>query len=159
MNVKNKGEPRQNRPVDDRYCIPLEEQQHATTIIDGIPARKYISQLLREAGIPAVSDHDHHDEVRQAAACFKGRLDKEDEYAVWTVRREPAGMVMGHNTDELDYVGLEFASRKLQAHAQGFQGIRNVIHVLRRHVLVATSTSCGVHFHADAATLETFQDP
>lgn len=147
----NFGTPRE-RPVDNRYFIPLSEQR-ATTVVDGIPAREYISQLLRNAGIPAVSDHSHRDEVRQAAACVKVPLDENDEYAVWNVKCEPAGMVMGLDADKFDYVGLEFASRKLQANAQGFEEIRNVLGILRRHVLVATSTSCGVHVHVDAATL------
>lgn len=145
------GTPRE-RPEDSRYFIPLEEQQ-ATTIVDGLPAREYISQLLRDAGIPAVSDHNRRDEVRQAAACFKGPLDEDDEYAVWNVKCEPAGMVMALDAPVFDYVGLEFASRKLQANAQGFEEIRNVLHILRRHVLVALSTSCGIHIHVDAATL------
>lgn len=145
------GPPRE-RPVNDRYFIPLEEKQ-PTTVIDGIPARKYIAQLLRDAGIPAVADHDQRDEVRQAAACFRGQLDEEDEHAVWNVKCEPAGMVMGLDADVFDYVGLEFASRKLQADAQGFQEIRDVLTILRRHVLVTTSDICGVHVHVDAATL------
>lgn len=152
LEMKHNVGPPQERPVDERYFIPLEEQQ-ATTIVDGIPARKHISQLLRNSGIPAVSDHDQRDEVRQAAACFEGPLNEEDEYAFWSVKCEPAGMVMGLDADIFDYVGLEFASRKLQANAQGFQEIRSTIHILRRHVLVATSTSCGVHVHIDATLL------
>lgn len=142
----------QERPVNERYFIPL-EHQNVTTIVDGLPARKHISQLLRDSGIPAVTDHDQRDEVRQAVACFKGPLDEDDEYAFWAVKCEPAGMVMGHDVDIFDYVGLEFASRKLQANAQGFNEIRSAIRILRRHVLVATSSSCGIHVHIDAATL------
>lgn len=152
MELKDKEPP----AVHDRYYIPLKDQQ-ATTIIDGLPARRYISQLLRDEGIPAVTDHDQHDEVRQAAACCKQQLDKEDEYAVWTVKCEPAGTVLDH-VEDFDYVGLEFASRKLQASPEGFQEIQNVIRVLRRHVLVATNTTCGVHVHVDATTLETLQE-
>ncbi|KAG6366983.1 hypothetical protein INS49_001164 [Diaporthe citri] len=152
LEMKHNVGPPQERPVDERYFIPL-EQQKATTIVDGIPARQYISQLLRNSGIPAVSDHDQRDEVRQAAACFEGPLNEEDEYAFWSVKCEPAGMVMGLDADIFDYVGLEFASRKLRANAEGFKEIQSVIRILRRHVLVATSTSCGVHVHVDAATL------
>ncbi|KAI7781405.1 hypothetical protein LA080_014721 [Diaporthe eres] len=144
--------PPQEKPVEDRYFIPL-EQQEVTTKVDGIPARRHISQLLRNSGIPAVSDHNQRDEVRQAAACFEGPLNEEDEYAFWAVKCEPAGMVMGLDAEIFDYVGLELASRKLQANVQGFKEIRSVLHILRRHVLVATSTSCGVHVHVDAATL------
>lgn len=149
------GPPRE-RPVNERYFIPLKDKQ-PTTVIDGLPARKYIAKLLRDAGIPAVSDHEQRDEVRKAAACFKGRLDEEDEHAFWNVKCEPAGMITGLDADIFDYVGLEFASRKLHANAQGFKEIRDVLHILRRHFLVATSDLCGVHIHVDAATLD-FQE-
>lgn len=149
------GPPR-SRPVNDRYFIPLEEKR-PTTVVDGLSARKHLAQLLRDAGIPAVSDHEQRDEVRQAAACFKGQLDQQDEHAFWNVKSEPAGMIMGLNADIFDYVGLEFASRKLHANAQGFKEIRDVLRILRRHFLVATSDICGVHVHVDAATLD-FQE-
>lgn len=157
LEMKHTVGPPRERPVNERYFVPL-DQQKATTIVDGIPARKYISQLLRNSGIPAVSDHDQSDEVRQAAACFQGPLNEEDEYAFWQAKCEPAGMVMGLDVDIFDYVGLEFASRKLQANKEGFQEIRSAIGILRRHVLVATSTSCGIHIHVDAATLITLQE-
>lgn len=152
LEMKNTTGTCREKPADHRYFIPLEQQQ-VTTLVEGTPAREYIAQLLRDAGIPAVSNHDNRDEVHQAAACFNGALDEQDEYAFWVVKCEPAGMVMALDTDEFDYVGLEFASRKLRANAQGFEEIRKALGILRRHVLVATSPSCGVHVHVDAATL------
>lgn len=146
LEKKTEGERREPGQEFDRYFIPLERQQ-PTTLINGIPARKYISQVLRDAGIPAVTGHE---EVRQATARFIGPL---DEYAFWTVKPESSNMVMMPHFAVFDYVGLEFASRKLKTNVQSFQEIREALRLLRRHVLVATSSSCGAHVHVDAATL------
>lgn len=153
LEKKTNVEPRRERPKDYRYFIPLEERTD-TTIIDVLPARKYISRLLRDAGIPAVSDHEFRDEVRQAAACFNGWLDQHDEYAHWSVKYEPVGTAMDFSEDEFQFAGIELASRKLGANAHGFREIRDVLRILRRRVLVATSTSCGVHIHVDASALD-----
>ncbi|POS80364.1 hypothetical protein DHEL01_v201255 [Diaporthe helianthi] len=148
---------RHERGEHDRYFIPLEQRQ-PSTLVNGIPARKYISQILRDAGIPAVTDHDTRlgrEEVHQAAGRFRGQgpLDIEDEYAFWAVKPESSNMIIMSHFAVFDFVGLEFASRKLKTSAQGFREIGEALRVLRRHVLVATSTSCGTHVHVDAATL------
>lgn len=100
-----KGELQERRQKNSRYFIPL-EQQDITTIVNGIPTRKYVSQLLRDAGIPAVSDHDFHEEVHQAADCFQGPQDMDDEYAVWPVKCEPGCMVTTFHESVFDYVRL-----------------------------------------------------
>lgn len=146
LEKKTEGERRELGQEFDRYFISLELQQ-PITLINGIPARKYISHVLRDAAIPAVTGHE---DVRQATARFIGPL---DEYAFWTVKPKSSNMVMMPHFAVFDYVGLEFASRKLKTNVQGFQEIREALRLLRRHVLVATSSSCGAHVHVDAATL------
>lgn len=148
-----KGELQERRQENSRYFIPL-EQQDVIMLVRGIPARKYISQLLRDAGIPAVSDHDLHEEVCQAAACFPAPLDMDDEYAVWAVKCEPGCMVTTFHDGAFDYVGLKFASQKLHSNVQGFQEIRQALPLLRRHVLVAISTACGTHVHINTSILD-----
>lgn len=63
-------------------------------------------------------------------------------------------MVTTFHEGVFDYVGLEFASRKLHSNVQGFQEIRQALRLLRRHVFVATNTACGTHVHIDIATLD-----
>ena len=141
--------------ADGRFFIP-EEMQSGFTLTEGLPAREYLADILRKAGIPTLAT-EFHDPVEAAIAASylpdPAALDVSDPYAAWKIVPEIDAMTI-HSSLAFDYVGLEFNSRRLPANDEGFNEIYEVLRLTRDSLLVSVTERCGVHVHIGASALD-----